>query len=107
MSSTLCTPYSVCKIHPNEDLPDASGWEDDDAVRKTCSPNWCKDAPDLVVSSSIEEAIKAKERELRYKESYDEDPNFWEMVLQSLHMVSVFGYNKPFNPEYKRKSIWY
>ncbi len=53
-----------------EYLPDASGWEDDDLVRKTCRPNWCKDAPGLVVSKSVEEAIEAKKKGLGYNENY-------------------------------------
>ncbi len=92
-------PYS--KYIQYEDLPDASGWEDDDLVRKTGGPNWCKDTPDLVVSKAVEEAIKAKKKELGYDETYNEDPYLQEMVLCSLHTVSIFGCNKPLNPECK------
>ncbi len=33
-------PILYPKYIQYEDLPDASGWEDDDVVRKTCGPNW-------------------------------------------------------------------
>ena len=88
-------PYS--KFIQYEDLPDASGWEDDDSVRKTCGPNWCKDAPDLVVSKAVAEVISAQKIVLGYNETYDEDPYLQEMVHCSLHMVSIFGCNKPLN----------
>ncbi len=98
-------PYS--KYIQYEDLPDASGWENDDLVQKTCGPNRCKDGPDLDVSKAIEEAIEAKSTELGYYETYDKHPFLQEMVLCSLHKVSIFGRNKPLNPECKRRIIWY
>ncbi len=98
-------PYS--KFIQYKDLPDASGWEDDDLVRKTCGPNWCKDDPDLVVSKAVEDVIRAQKIVLGYNETYDEDTYLQEMVLCSLHVVSLFGCNKPLNPECKWRSIWY
>ena len=98
-------PYS--KFIQYEDLPDASGWEDDDLVKKTCRPNWCKDAPDLVVSKAVAEVIRAQKIVLGYNETYDEDPYLQEMVLRSLCVVSIFGCNKPLSFECKRRTIWY
>ncbi len=46
-------PIRYSKFIQYEDLPDASGWDNDNLVRKTCSPNWCKDAPDLIVSKAV------------------------------------------------------
>ncbi len=100
-------PISYSKFIQYEDLPDASGWEDDDLVRKTCGPNWCKDAPDLVVSKALEEAIRAQKIRLGYKETYDKDPYLQEMVLRSLRMVSIFGCNKPLDLQCNRRRIWY
>ncbi len=74
------------KYIQHEDLPDASDWEDDDLVRKTCSPNWCKDAPNLVVSKAVGKEIKFKKKDLGYDETYNEDPYHQEMVLCSLRM---------------------
>ncbi len=51
-------PYS--KYIQYEDFSDASGWEDDDLVRKTCRPNWCKDAPDLVVSKALQRLLELR-----------------------------------------------
>ncbi len=98
-------PYS--KFIQYEDLPDTGGWEDDDLVRKTCGPNWCKDAPDLVVSKAVAEVIRAQTIVLGYNETYDEDTYLQEMVLCSLRVVSIFGCNKPLNFECKRRTIWY
>ncbi len=105
--------YPIPHVHPipyskyiqYEDLLDASGWEDDDLVRKTCSPNWCKDAPNLVVSKAVGKEIKFKKKELGYDETYNENPYLQEMVLCSLHTVSIFGCNKLLNPECKWRSI--
>ncbi len=98
-------PISYSKFIQYEDFPDASGWEDDDLVRKTCSPNWCKDAPDLVVSKAV--AIRAQKIVLGYNETYDEDPYLQEMVLHSLRMVSIFGCNKPLDLHCNQRTIWY
>ncbi len=40
MSMTWSNLPSREKFIQYEDLPDATGWEDDDLVRKTYSPNW-------------------------------------------------------------------
>ncbi len=74
---------------------------------KVCGPNWCKDAPDMNVSSSLEHAITEKRKKLRFDDNYDEDPYLQEMVLHNMHMVSVFGCNKPLDDVCKQKVVWY
>ncbi len=101
----LPIPYS--KYIWYKDLPDANGWDDDDLVRKTCGPNWCKNDPELFVSKSVEEEIEAKKKELGYNETYDKDQYLQEMVLCSLHMVFIFGCSKPLIPECKWRSMCY
>ncbi len=96
-------PIPYPKFIKYEDLPDASGWEDDDAVMKPCGPNWCKDAPNSNVSTSLEQAIQEKKRQLGFDEMYDEDPYLQEMVLHNLCMVSIFGCNKPLDYGCKQK----
>ncbi len=46
-------PVPFSKYIQCEKLPDARGWDDDDKVMKVCSPNWCKEAPDLVVPIAL------------------------------------------------------
>ncbi len=66
-------PNSYSKFSKFEELPDASGWENNDAVMKVCGPNWCKDAPNINVSSSLEQTIQEKRKQLVFDETYDED----------------------------------
>ncbi len=98
-------PYS--KFIKYEDLPDASELEDNDAVMKICGPNWCKDAPKMNVSSSLEQAIKEMKKQLRFDETHDEDPYLQEMELHNLYMVSIVGCNKPLDNKCKQKVGWY
>ena len=77
-------PVPFSKYIQYEELPDARGWDDDDKVMKVCGPNWCKEAPDLVVPTALEQIITAKQRELGYDDTYDEDPYLQEMVLRNL-----------------------
>ncbi len=100
----LCT-YS--KFSKYEDLPDASVWQHDDEVMNLCGPNWYKDAPNLNVSSSLEQAIEDKRKHLGFDDMYDEDPYLQEMVLRNMHMVSIFGCNKPLDNDCKQKVVWY
>ncbi len=93
-------PYS--KFVQYKPLPDASGWDDDYAVIKIFCPNWCKNAPKLVVLRSVEQSIEKKKQQLECDETHDCGPYLQEMVLHSLHMVSIL-----LNPEYKQKTIWY
>ncbi len=46
-------PVSYSKYIKQEELPDASGWDNDDAVMKLCGANWCKNAPELQVSNDL------------------------------------------------------
>ncbi len=66
--------YSKFSKYEDPPDPDASGWEDDDAVMKVCSPSWCKDAPEINVSNSLEQAIHKKRKQLGFDDTYDEDP---------------------------------
>ncbi len=43
-------------------------------VMKVCCANWCKDEPEINVSSSLEQAIKEKRKKLGFDDNYDEDP---------------------------------
>ncbi len=100
-------PITHSKFSKYEDLPDASGWEDNNMVMKVCGPNWCKDAPDMNVSSSLEQAIEKKRKQLGFDDTYDEDPYLQETVLRSLRMVSIFGCNNPLDNVCKKKVVWY
>ncbi len=100
-------PITYSKFTQYEDLPDASGWNDDESVMKVCGPNWCKDAPEMKVSSSLEQAIEDKRKQLGFDDTYDEDPYLQETVLRNMHMVSIFGCNKPLDNDCKKKVVWY
>ena len=100
-------PMTYSKFTQYEDLPDTSGWNDDDAVMKVCGPNWCKNAPEMKVSSSLEQAIEDKRKKLGYDDTYDQDPYLQETVLRNMHMVSIFGCNKPLDNDCKEKVVWY
>ncbi len=74
---------------------------------KICGPNWCKDAPEMNVSNLLDQAIDKKIKHLGIDETYDKDPYLQEMVLRNMHMVSIFGCNKPLDNECKPKIVWY
>ncbi len=97
-------PYSKFIIY--KDLPDSSGWEED-VVMKLCGPNWCKNAPQWSVSTSLEYAIEERKKQLGFDKMHDEDPFLQEMVLHNLCMVSIFGCNKPLDNKCKQKAVWY
>ncbi len=76
-------------------------------MMKVCGPNWCKDAPEMNVSSSLEQAIEEKRKQLGFDDIYDEDLYLQEMALRNLCIVSIFGCNNPLDNECKHKAIWY
>ncbi len=55
-------PILYSKFSKHEDLPDASGWEEDDTVMKVCGSHWCKDAPVTNVSRSFEQTVEEKRK---------------------------------------------
>ncbi len=100
-------PITYSNFIKYEDQSDASGWECDDAVMKIYGPKWCKDAPNVNVSNSLEHTIEEKKKQLGFDETYDEDSYLQEIVLRNLHMVSIFGCNKPLDDVCKQKVVWY
>ncbi len=61
----------------------------------------------MKVSSSLEQAIEEKRKQLGFDDTYDEDPYLQETVLSNMHMVSIFGCNKPLDNDCKKKVVWY
>ncbi len=53
---------------------ESEGEKELETEQKKGNEDWCKDAPDLVVSKALEEAIRAQKIRLGYKETYDKDP---------------------------------
>ena len=99
-------PVSYSKYIKQEELPDASGWDDDDAVMKLCGANWCKNAPELQVSNALQKQIDAKKRELGYDEIHDSDPYQQEMVLCNMKKICIFSRNGKLTDDCRRRTIY-
>ena len=99
-------PVSYSKYIDQEELPDASGWDDDDAVMNLCGANWCKNAPDLHVSNALQKQIDAKKKELGFDEIHDSDPYQQEMVLRNMHKIRIFGRKGKLSDDCRRKTIY-
>ncbi len=97
-------PYS--KSIKQEELPDASGWDDDNAVMKLCDANWCKNAPELHVSNALQKQTDMKKKEPGIDEIHDSDPYQQEQVLRNMHKICIFGQNRKLTDDCRQRTIY-
>ncbi len=71
-------PITYSKISKYEDLPDASGWNDDDAVMKVFGPNWCKVSPEKLYQAPLNRQSKISEKSLNLM----------------IHMMRIYTYKR-------------
>ncbi len=99
-------PVSYSKYIEQEELPDASGWDNDDAVMKLCGANWCKNAPELQVSNALQKQIDAKKKELGFDDIHDSDPYQQEMVLRNMKKICIFSRNGKLTDDCRLRTIY-
>ncbi len=72
-----------------------------------CGANWCKDAPELNVSSALQKQIDAKKQELEINDTHDSDPYQQEMVLCNMQKLCIFGQKGKVTDDCRQRTIYY